>query len=124
MIEGLILAVPESLLLSEVYERRVAVIWDLWPLVYLLTAALIAGFVFWTEGAGISRLQKLAAEVTFGAAAIVVLVAPGALLFGIAWNVTVALSHDLGLVYATTLAPTVGLLTLLLLTARRRIPKG
>lgn len=115
----------QAALLSEPFERRVALIWDLWPLVSILTAAIVFAFVYWVEGKGWGRLQKLLLQGGFAVTAIILFVSPGGFLFGLAWLITSALSHDLHLVYTITLASTLIPIALFVyLTTRRRMVGG
>lgn len=101
---------------------------QVWPLVYVVTVAVVFGFVYWVEGRDWSRLQKRLAEVAFALAFVVLLVNPWVsrgLLFGVIWDGTVALSYNLELVYAAVMTVTLGLLALFLyLTTRQRLAQG
>ncbi len=98
---------------------------DLWPLTYIITIAVVVGFVFSVEMTAWGRIRKLLIEAAVSTVVAIVFVAPGAQLYWMAWNITVALSYNVELTYALLLGVTFGTIgPAIYLMSRRRRVKG
>lgn len=104
---------------------------DVWPLVYVITAAIVVTFAYGVVLMDWRRHRKLLAVAGFGTVAIVLMYG---ILYGLVWKATMALSalkatepvsYQMGLAYAVILtASLVPLGVLALLVTRRRTGKA